>query len=282
MRPIDGASRCAVWSFTIDETDSPGPAALPWYDFAETRADLDAIWTAVVQQLTNPLAGEPSEGGFALPPTLDRVTPLTELLGDPRLTLSQCCGLDLFYPHTQSVEPIAVPVISGLNVAPGYYRSVIVTRDEPGPLNPRVAVNDPCSHSGHTAVRGWLRGTGVRDYRIVVTGSHAASITAVCAADADIAAVDALSWRHLQSPTTAGLVIVGHSEPAPAPPFVVGRESSVDRPLLVSALNAAFARFGRSLGISGVRPTTRDAYEPIRQSADACGVPSLVSDRGDR
>jgi len=238
------------------------PAALPWYDFASTRAALDTVWRETRTLLA-------TEGFSRTPRTLDHEATATALWAHPELTLSQCCGLDLFNPLTRNVVPFAAPVMT-LDVTPGMYFSHIVARAAPDMRSPPiVAINDHCSHSGNTAVRAWLDGNGHQDYEVVVSGSHARSIKALQSGRADLAAIDALSWRYLDS---MGVEIIGASSPAPAPPFITGRDCTIPPEVLVMTLDDAFRMHGHSLGITGVLPISNSEYGVIADQAIRYGV----------
>ena len=238
------------------------PAALPWYDFASTRAVLDCVW----QEARTLLA---AQGFSRTPPALDREATSTALWAHPELTLSQCCGLDLFHPPTRNVVPFAAPVMS-LDVTPGMYFSHIVASAASDMRSPPIiAINDHRSHSGNTAVRAWLDGNGHQDYQVVVSGSHAGSIEAVQSGRADLAAIDALSWRYLDS---KGLEIIGASTPVPAPPFITGTECAIPTEVLITALDIAFRTHGHPLGITGVLPISKSEYAVIADQAIRYGV----------
>ena len=77
---------------------------------------------------------------------------------------------------------------------------------------------------------------------------------------ADIAAIDALSWRFLD---THGLKVLDNSKPAPAPPFVAGCRSTITADLIRPMLDRAFKRHGESLGITGLVPVTKSDYRQL-------------------
>ena len=247
---------------TAHPLESGNPAALPWYNFPATRHSLDSVWGEAAAELR-------TTGYSEVPRTLDHEIPYNALYSYPRLTLSQCCGLDLFAAHTADVEPFAAPVISGLAACAGKYYSHIVTRPGANLDNPRVAINNSLSHSGHTAILGWLANQGVGYYTTSLSGSHARSILALRRGHADLAAIDALSWQHLD---TTGLHILDSSAPAQAPPFITGRESGIPLVELTAVLDRAFKRFGKSIGIIGVVPISRSEYRGIYKSAVTHGI----------
>lgn len=240
---------------------TPGAAALPWYDFPTTRPALDAIWRDVSLSLR--------AQDFDVPRSLDRTTPFEELLCDPGLVLSQCCGLDLFRPAARNVVPFAAPVMPDLNAPPGNYYSYIVSLSPEVTAVTSVVINNRHSHSGHTAIRTWLSVNGYSDYTVTESGSHARSLEALRAGQADVAAIDALSWRHLH---TDGLYAIANSDAAPAPPFIVGAESIVPEQNMLDALDAALRTHGAAVGIEGVVRVSRSSYRSLARAAADCGI----------
>ena len=240
-------------------TNTDSPAALPWYRFPETQPILDAIWKDVASELR--------AAGVEHPPEfLDHTTPHKDLLGKASLTLSQCCGPDLFEDYAIDMVPFAAPVISAYDVAPGYYFSYIVTgksgvTGKSAEFNsPRVVINSRTSHSGCTAVKLWLDACGIEEYTVYESGSHSNSVRELQAGRANIAAIDALSWRFLDA---RDLNILDNSEPVIAPPFIAGLKSTIPTDLMRPMLDRAFKRHGEPLGITGLVPITKSDYRQL-------------------
>ena len=89
-----------------------------------------------------------------------------------------------------------------------------------------LAINQPDSWSGHHALRAHLHRLGrpgARFASTVVTGSHEASIDALIAGEADIAAIDDTVWtaRLGRDPRAAALTVIDRTDAWPAPPFTV-------------------------------------------------------------
>ena len=165
--------------------------------------------------------------------------------------------------------PIAAPNMTALDVPKGYYFSYIVCRKSSNMDAPRVVINNSSSHSGHTAIKVWLAAQGYGEVPVIETGSHAQSLVALREGQADLAAIDALSLRQLES---NGLEILDKSEPAMAPPFIVGNQSNVPTKELIAALNTGFERFGEPLGIGGVLPVSVEDYAPMAATASEHGI----------
>ena len=151
-------------------------------------------------------------GVEGVPETLDRETPLLAQWCSERLVLSQCCGSDLFLLEPPALQPVARPVFSGLDCEPGDYYSYIAAPVKRY-ATVRAAINNIGSRSGHLALAQWLAARRHDVAEVIVTGSHAASLEALRRGDADIAAIDAFSWRVVD---TRGVETLGRR---PRPPF---------------------------------------------------------------
>jgi hypothetical protein len=164
------------------------------------------------------------------PGKLNRHQAVSDLWHDPDLLVTQACGLDLFLSEAP-IEPVAAPVFD-LDCEAGMYFSYIV-----GNVDGRVAaVNSLSSRSG------WLALLSIcTPQRVVVTGSHQASLEALKNGVADVAAIDAVTWSIIERDApakVAGLEIVERSSEAPSPPYVV--RSGIDREDVFRSLHNAF------------------------------------------
>ena len=222
-------------------------ASFPWYDFPSVQWANDSLWEAT---------GYPGE--------LNRHQTVSELWHDPDLLVTQACGLDLFLSEAP-IEPVASPVFD-LDCEAGMYFSHIV-----GNVNGRVAaVNSLSSRSGWSALLSICT-----PQRVVVTGSHQASLEVLKNGIADVAAIDAVTWSIIERDTpakVAGLEIVERSSEAPSPPYVVRR--GVDREEVFRSLNSALESPAsidakKALLIKGIIPTQRHHYFPILTEYEA-------------
>ena len=217
------------------------PASFPWYDLPSVQWANDSLWQAT---------------GF--PGELDRHQSVSDFWHDPDLLVTQACGLDLFLSEAP-IEPVAAPVFD-LDCEAGMYFSYIV-----GNVNGRVAaVNSLSSRSGWSALL-----TICTPQRVVVTGSHQASLQALKAGIADVAAIDAVSWSIIERDApakVAGLEIVERSSEAPSPPYVVRRGN--EREDVFRSLSSALESPGsidskKALFIKDIIPVQRHHYLPI-------------------
>ncbi|MGV6847058.1 MAG: phosphate/phosphite/phosphonate ABC transporter substrate-binding protein [Marinibacterium sp.] len=194
-------------------------ASLPMYWRAENAGAWRRFWDLVRRRLPDLPDLTPPE---------DLPQPLGAHWLAPDLALSMTCGLPLRSALRDRVTYVGT-LDFGLADRRGYYRSQVICRrglaaDAAGL---RIAFNAPDSQSGWAAVD--LPKGRFTDW--VETGSHAASLAALTEDRADIAWIDAITWRLLkrfdpaageveeirQTPLSPGLPLItarGH-DPAP-------------------------------------------------------------------
>lgn len=201
-------------------------AALPMYDLPELRGATDRCWAFLRDRLR--------AGGLDAPETLDRALPLDTLWTRPDLLFAQTCGRPYATSLRGVVRLLGTPCYAAEGCDGPRYRSWLVVRDDDpaGELGAlagrRVAINAADSQSGHHALRAALAAAGLTRAFLgpaIVTGAHRASLLAVAARDADLCAVDCVTWALLRrhAPTTlAGLRRIGTTPDAPGLPLVTG------------------------------------------------------------
>lgn len=174
-------------------------ASLPWYPGAA------AFWKDLWHAMRPDLPGAPAE--------LDWPADLAAHWASPDIWITQTCAPLWKARLRDRLYPVG-SFDFGLS-APGTYRSAIVTRQgDRRPLHAarwRVAVNEFESQSGWGALNGVPRSD------VLQTGSHAASMDAVAAGQADLAAIDGVTWRLSPHPE---LRVRAWTRPTPAPPVL--------------------------------------------------------------
>lgn len=225
-------------------------AALPMYDAPGQQAANDRLWALIRDALP-----------FAAPTVLTRGRDLWDVWQDPNLLFAQTCGLPYRARLHDQVTLIGAPDHRIAGVIAGEYRSVIVVRNDELVTSLdglRLAVNDPLSQSG------WAVVADTSAVPTLLTGSHAASAKAVIDRRADVAALDASTWRHLVAvdPAMGALSVLRHSAPGPSLPFVT-RQAELREPLF-EAVQSAFAGLdtddAHALGMYGIVPVQPDDY----------------------
>lgn len=209
---------------------------------------------------------------------------------DNRLLLSQTCG----YPLVSQLP--AVQLVGTFHYqAPGCtgrdYRSWLVARDKQAALadfnGQRAVANSQDSHSGYNALRFVASLQGVRFSQLLLSGGHRQSLAALRDSQADIAAIDCVSWALLaryEPDALRGLHIIGETPAAPGLPLITAAPTSVDRlERLRSALHQlvndpAWRTVCDDNLIGGFSPVQRDDYQGVlawEQQAAALGVTRL-------
>lgn len=265
-------------------------ASLAMYDCPEVRAANDGLWQGLAEQLM--LAGVAD-----VPGQLDRTRSVGEIWSHAGLLLAQCCGYPFMSSFSGRLRYIATPRYRAPGCTGATYSSRFVVRDDDrtgdlaGMRGRRAAINDRESNSGmnvfREAVAGLAKG-GAFFSSVIETGSHFASAEAVARGDADIAAIDSVSYAHLEryhsdiasrlrtigwSRTTAGLPLVTSWS---TPTAVV---SALRRALDLISVDTRFEAVRRDLLIDGFEVLPVRRYLDIWQSerrARRLGYPELA------
>lgn len=198
-------------------------AALGMYDRPECQAANDRLWALVRDGLR--------ARGLAAPEALTRgAGAYWQAWESPDLVLSQTCGFPYRAKLHDKVTLIASPDYGLEGCPPGYYCSVFVARADDARTLPefrgvRFAYNEALSQSGWAAPQNHAGTMGFHFAPLVETGSHRGSAMAVAEGQADLACLDALTWRMLQrwEPGVAGLRELARTAPTPALPYIAAK-----------------------------------------------------------
>ena len=251
-----------------------GVASLPMYDMPETRPAIDALWRGI--------AGHMARAGIAdVPQALIHDQPIKPTWGHPDLFFSQACGYDLRHSFAEILQPLVTlchdvpgcdgPTYSSLLVVPeaSTARSVEDLRDQVCVINGRE------SHSGMSALRAKvapLSRNGRFFAEIKVSGAHVESLAAVRRGEADIAAIDCITFALVERYRPAaldGVRVLGATAQAPSPPYVTRVDTPDEtvermRAALVEAFeDADLATAREAIFIGGVEVLLDDAYDNI-------------------
>lgn len=213
-------------------------ASLPMYWRAE-NADLWRAFWSVLQDCAQ-------AEGIKLPD----LTPPEDLPTDwyahwlsPDLALSMTCGLPFRTALAGKVQYIGT-LDFGLGGPPGHYHSQILTRADLSSPPQKLAFNSADSQSGWAATQDIPNRAALTSY--VATGGHSASLAAVAEARADIACLDAVTWRILQEvdPNAVKVLPAGTTRPTPGLPLITA--NGTDPTALRRALTRAVAAYSPS------------------------------------
>lgn len=201
-------------------------ASLPMYDWPELRTETDALYAGI--------RGYLSAAGFEPPELLTRADdPMTVWLSGEML-LSQTCGLPYVRHLRDKVQLLGTPVFALPGCQSGCYRSAIIVGTNSGINNlgdlsgVRAAVNGVDSQSGFAALNHIvLRAGGTQTFfsERCISGSHRASAAKVARGEADVCAIDPVSWKLIQdwdSVVASQLRVLDWSDSMPALPLVTG------------------------------------------------------------
>lgn len=164
--------------------------------------------------------------GFG-PDHLTRDRDYWDMWQSPDLVFAQTCGMPFRTRLHDKVQYIGTPDYGLEGCPPGYYRSHLIARtDAPGDLadfaGKRFAYNESVSQSGWAAPMTHFAKGDLQMGELIATGAHINSARAVAEGRADLAAIDAQTWRLLSAhdPMTKSLRIVESTDPTPGLPFI--------------------------------------------------------------
>lgn len=215
---------------------------------------------------------------------------------DPRLLLAQTCGYP-FMAHLQGrVRLVATPVYRHPGCEGVLNGSFVIVRADaavsslPELRGQVAAINDPGSNSGMNLLRHAVAphaSEGRFFGQVVESGSHRASIAMVARGEADVAAVDCVTFGNLARfapDLVAGVRILAETAKTPGLPLITRADASdADLALLRRALtdfaaDPATARVRDALGLDGFVVLPEGAYDAVtalEREAAALGYPVL-------
>ncbi|MEX0808643.1 MAG: PhnD/SsuA/transferrin family substrate-binding protein [Dongiaceae bacterium] len=265
-------------------------AGLPMYDLPELRAVTDAFWTQLASHMR-------AEGINDVPLRLEHPIDCEAHWLEPGLLLSQTCGFPLRHCLRDRVTYVATPSYAVEGCGRGTYRSAIIVRaDAPiGRLDDlrgaTAAFNDMQSQSGMNALRAAVAPfsrEGRFFDRVIESGRHEASIRAVADGEADVAAIDCVTWAYLERyrpAEIAGLRVLDMTAEMPGLPFVTAGDATAEQlaklraSLTQAMLDQALAAVRDALFLSGIVVLPEDAYlavDRMEQGAADRGYPQLA------
>ncbi|HZZ13750.1 MAG TPA: PhnD/SsuA/transferrin family substrate-binding protein [Paraburkholderia sp.] len=245
-------------------------AALPMYNVTPALAAAWRAWLADVVQRVDPACRivEPGED-------------LHDFWRRDDLLLSQTCGYPLMHGLRDHAQVIATPRFDAPGCVGADYRSVLVTWQE-APFDSlaacrgaRAAYNQDDSNSGMNALRHAVAPFaqhGAFFGSVTRTGSHLGSLRAVADRQADVAAIDCVTFAFVcdELPELAERVRqIGMTAASPGLPLIASRRVPADmihalREALDTALHAQPAH-AKPLRLQGFSVLPLSDYEGIVQ-----------------
>jgi ABC-type phosphate/phosphonate transport system substrate-binding protein len=191
-------------------------ASLAMYPFPQLRPDWDRLWQGVRARLS-----------FAAPP-LDWDLSHDVACRRDDLLLGQTCGWPLVADLATRVRVVGTFDCTVDGAVDGTYYSLLVSnRDQPlddilHQPGLRVVANGEDSLSGWISLLSVAKAHSVQLENVEWTGAHALSVVALGEGRADLAAIDSVSWTHLDH---RGLSVVGRGPRIPCLPLVTAWSS---------------------------------------------------------
>ena len=248
-------------------------AGLPMYDWPEVASSHDALWSLIAKRLR--------DEGIDAPDRLTREPGLWQLWTAPDLLLGQVCGLPFREKLADKVSLIGALDYGLPDTPPGHYHSVFVTRRGDATTlsdyaRRTFAFNGQDSQSGWAAAQNYVTNLGFRFNRLLHTGAHVLSAKAVTEKSADIACIDAITWRLIEAhrPEIArACQVISRTDPTPGQALITAFAGHVS--VIAGAITDALAALpdadASALGL------TRDLIPLKREAYLAVPTPGLLS-----
>lgn len=268
------------------------PVRLPRYDWPEVRAATAELENALQGALSTVLGIAPED----FRPRGDEAD-LVAFWTDPHLLLTQTCGYPLTHALAGKVRLVGTPHYDSPGCrGPAYCSQLVVRRDSryrklEDLRGRRAAFNGPDSQSGMNTFRHAVArlGTGrVFFSEVIESGGHLNSMKAVAGGEADIAAIDTVSWGLAcqELPELAGLLrTIGETAAAPGLPLITSlRFSDQDVAVIAETVARVFTsseteKSRQRLGIVGFSRLSGSDYDEIlamERQAAVLGYPALA------
>lgn len=188
----------------------------------------------------------------------------------PDLVLSQTCGMPYRTSLHEKVTLIGTPDFSVEGCAPGYYNSVIVVRaDDPRQSlsdfrDARFTYNQTFSQSGFAAPYALCASLGFWFTDQSQSHGHRNSAQFVAEEQADIAAIDAVTWQFIEryDSFARDLRVLAATPATPGLPYIAA--AGAKQQPTFSAIRAAIDKLDTAdrdaLGLHGIVPIPKSAY----------------------
>ena len=215
----------------------------------------DALWAFIRDRLVD-------RGIEDVPVALDRSVAYDQAWLEPNLLLSQACGLPYAKRLRGRAQLVATPVYDIKGCEGPSTRSFIIVRSQADVASLadlrglNAAINDRDSNSGTNLFRAAIAplAHGGRFFSSVIeTGGHLASIAAVVAGQADVAAIDCVTFgntKRFEPARLEGLRVLAETEQGPGLPFITGPRTTEGE---LQALRSILAEAIASPALAAVR-----------------------------
>ncbi len=260
------------------------------YDFPEIRDASNAFWTLLANELRN-------RGLTDVPDELERPQNLPQFWADPALLFGQACGYPLSIGLCGDAQLVATPVYTAKGCEGPTYGSVLIVpaasnlkalRETRGMI---CAINMRDSNTGMNLLRSAIADQGGKApffSTVIETGSHRQSLLKVACGEAQLAAIDCVSFSHfsrIEPGVTANVRIIGETAKTPGLPFITAKQTPVAVVLMLrDALTAIIRKTPRApcldvLMLEDIAVLPRSAYAlvmDLEKNAAAQSYPVLA------
>lgn len=180
----------------------------------------------------------------------------------PGLVLSQTCGMPYRTRLHGNVHLVGTPDYGIKGCKPGYYQSALVVRENDTRMelgefrDATFAYNQEISQSGYAAPFWHLKPHGFWFEKRLKSGAHLESAKAVAEGRADIASLDAVSWRLMEEydPFARKLRVLEWTAPTPGLPLItaLGNDPAIVRFAVSEAITTMNSDLRQKLGLRGI------------------------------
>jgi ABC-type phosphate/phosphonate transport system substrate-binding protein len=245
-------------------------ASLMMYARPELDPALGRYWQLIRRAL--------AERGIDAPPALSNDAEEFAVWEAPDLVLSQTCGMPYRLRLHGSVSLIGTPDFGIEGCDPGYYRSAVVVGAEDPRARladyraARFAFNQTISQSGYAAAYALAQAEGFWFADRVQTHGHVHSARAVAEGRADIAAIDAVTWRLIAryDSFARDLRVLTWTNPTPGLPYIaaLGANRAATAAAVTQAIDALAPQDRATLGLKGLTALPAQAYLAVPNPPD--------------
>ncbi|MEB8388765.1 PhnD/SsuA/transferrin family substrate-binding protein [Rhodobacteraceae bacterium KMM 6894] len=226
----------------------------------------DRFWRLIRKHL--------SDAGVDSPETLSQDAEEFYVWNHPDLVLSQTCGMPYRTWLHYKVQLVGTPDYGLPDCPPGYYRSAIIVRTDddrtelPAFKDAVFAYNQTFSQSGYAAPYWHLKPEGFWFENRLQTEQHLESARAIATGRADIASIDAVTWRNIETyePFASDLRVLEWTKPTPGLPLItaLGNDAELIFEAVKSAIGELDEQSKSQLGIKGVVKIPKEDYLKAR------------------
>lgn len=214
--------------------------SLPMYDLPCVEKATNAWSDGLARALRR-------EGVSEAPTRLTRGKPVEDLWRSPDLLLSQTCGYPLLTEFADDLSLLLTPIYRTPGCEGSGYRSFVIVREDNQAKSleemrgARCVINNWHSQSGMNVLRREVAPFacgGSFFSEIIVSGKHSDSIALIAAGEADVAAIDCVTYglmaRH--DPTSVDAVrVLAETQIAPSLPYVTRHDASAETQRRITA-----------------------------------------------